>query len=51
MENMNSSVLKASDLCPKVCSGSISVQLSLEVSFSFISNCEANLLQDCSTGP
>ena len=42
MENVNSSVVKASDLGPKVFAGSISVQLSLEVIFSFISSCEVN---------
>ena len=39
---MNNSVVKASDLGPKVLAGLIAVQLSLEVIFSFISNCEVN---------
>ena len=42
MENMNSSMVKASDWGPKVSAGSISVQLLLEVPFSFLSNSEEN---------
>ena len=42
MENMNSSVVKASDFGPKVSAGWISVQLPLEVIFSFLSNWEVN---------
>ena len=45
MENMNSSVVKASDLGPKVLAGSISVQLLillLPVFFCFLSYWEVN---------
>ena len=42
MENINSSVVKASNLGPKVPAGSISVQSLIEVAFSFLSNYEVN---------
>ena len=42
MDNMNSSVVKASDMGPKVSAGSISVQLLLELFFSFLSYSEVN---------
>ena len=38
MDKMNSSVVKASDLGPEVSAGWISVQLPLEVIFSYLSS-------------
>ena len=46
MENMNSSVVKASDndVDRNLSVGSISVQSLVELCFSFLSNCEVNYL-------
>ena len=42
MEKSNISMVKATNLGPKVPAGSISKQSLIEVAFSFLSNCEVN---------